>query len=61
MIDEIKLERMKRACEDMAYLKSGKYAAKDSPEDIKELEVQIAKAKMPPLKKPLYAGIKNVR
>ena len=61
MIDEIKLERMKIACEDMAYLKSGKYAAKDSLEDIKELEARTINAKMPPLEKPLYAGIKNVR
>ena len=48
---EVQLERMKRACTDMAYLKSGKYAALDSPEDIKELEARTIKVRNPQPKK----------
>ena len=42
---------MKRACTDMAYLKSGKWKAKDSIEDIKELEARTIKARNPQPKK----------
>ena len=48
---EVQPERMKRACTDMACLKSGKYAAKDSLEDIKEPEARIIKARNPQPKK----------
>ena len=48
---EVQLERMKRACTDMAYLKSGKWKAKDSIEDIKELEARTIKARNPQPKK----------
>ena len=44
---EVQLERMKKACTDMAYLKSGKWKAKDSIEDIKELEARTIKARNP--------------
>ena len=48
---EVQLERMKRACTDMVYLKSGKWKAKDSLEDIKELEARTIKSRNPQPKK----------